>query len=185
MKIILPILLLSISCYSQHTERFQNLAKSIELDSVLRDTVYSRNGSIKSLYEQSFYTFDDIIVSTFTGESKVYHSNGNVARHDMQDPFGNWLWSKYYNKNGVLTKEWITTEIDTRAKSIEQFFSSHEHIDFKRTIKHYRISKMSDQLYTHKIEYLVLSDNIGGGKVEHFAENGQLKRIRTIKNKKR
>ncbi|WP_339714571.1 hypothetical protein [uncultured Kriegella sp.] len=183
MKFILPLFIITINCYSQHTERFNELVKTIKKDSVKQDSLFFKNGDIEFLAEKSFYTFNEEAVMTYSGETKTYYASGIVARHDMQDDFGHWIWSKYYNRKGILTKEWITTEIDTRAKNIEEFFKSRFHIDFKRTIKHYKYSKKTDGRYPCKIEYLTSTDNIDGGKIEFLNANGDVKRTKILKNK--
>lgn len=115
---------------------------------------------------------------------KTFYANGILARNDMQDKFGHWIWSKYYNRKGVLTKEWITTKIDTSAKTLADFFASRSHIDFERTIKHYRFSKKTNGIYTHKIEYLTSLNGIEGGKVDYLNEDGKVIRTKLLKEKK-
>lgn len=184
MKFILPAILITLNCFSQHTDRFQELVKTIERDSVVKDTLFFKNGDIDFLGEQSFYTFNDTIVKTYSGESKIFYASGITARNDMQDEFGHWIWSKYYNRKGGLTKEWITTKIDTRAETLEDFFTSRSHIDFERTIKHYRFSKKTNGLYAYKIQYLTSLNGIGGGKVEYLNEDGKVIRTKLLKEKK-
>ena len=184
MKFFLPILLITFNCFSQHTERFQELIKTVERDSVVKDTIFFKNGNIEFIGEKSFYTSNDIIVETYSGESKIYYANGIIARNDMQDRFGHWLWSKYYNRRGVLTKEWIITKIDTRAKSLKDFFVSRNHIDSEKTIRHFRNSKKTNELYAFKIEYLTSLNGIGGGKVEYQNEDEKVIRTKILKEKK-
>ena len=119
--------------------------KTVKTDSVQKDTSLLKNGKISYIAERSFYTFDDIIIETYSGETKLFHSNGFTARHDMQDRFGHWLWSKYYNRKGILTKEWIVTKIDSRASSLKDFFSTRNHIDTEKMIKHYRYSRKRNE----------------------------------------
>jgi hypothetical protein len=183
MKFLLPILLVTLKCFSQHTERFQELIKLIERDSIQMDTLFSKNGNIDFVGEQSFYTFNNTVVKTSSGESKIFYASGTIARNDMQDKFGHWIWSKYYNRKGVLTKEWITTKIDTRAETLKDFFASRNHIDFERTIKHYRFSKSKNGLYAYKIEYLTLLNGMGSGKVEYLNEDGKVTRTKMLKEK--
>ncbi|MEM8763469.1 MAG: hypothetical protein AAGD88_06645 [Bacteroidota bacterium] len=184
MKYILLILLFAINGYSQHTERLKVLVENVERDSVQKDTSFLKNGNINYLEEKSFYTFEDIIIETYSGETKVFYTNGITARHDMQDEFGHWLWSKYYNRKGILTKEWVVTKIDTRAKSLKDFFSSRNHLDSEKMIKHYHYSKKSDELYTYKIEYLTSIDGVNGGKVDFLNEKGQILRTKILKQRK-
>lgn len=185
MKLLLPFILITLNCFSQHTERFKKLVKNIERDSVRMDTIHFKNGNTDYIVEQSFYTFNDTIVKTYSGESKVFYASGIIARNDMQDKFGHWIWSKYYNRKGVLTKEWITTKIDTRAKTLEDFFTSRNHIDFERIIKHYRFSKKVNGIYVHKIEYLTSLNGIGGGKVEYLNDDGKIIRTKKLKERRK
>lgn len=101
----------------------------------------------------------------------------------MQDKFGHWLWSKYFDRKGILTKEWIVTKIDSRASSLKDFFSSRNHIDSEKMIKHYRLSKKSNELYTYKIEYLSTIDGIDGGKIDFLNESGKIIRTKILRKK--
>jgi len=185
MKLSLFIFLFPILSFSQHTERFKELTKDVKKDMTKMDTLYFGNGNIEYTIEIVGYVHNGEEVKTQTGKTVLYYKSGIVAREDLQDDFGNWLTSKYYNRSGVLTEEWITTEIDTRAKNLDEFFKSVYHIDFKRIIKHYRFSKKTNELYPYKIEYLTLINNIYGRKVEFLYENGQIRRMKKLKEKAR
>lgn len=159
------------------------MTNSIKKDSIQKDTTFYGNGQIHYQYETSFYSDLDFDLKAFTGESKLYYRNGVLARYDVRDDFGLWLISKYYDRKGNLTQEWLTTELDTSSKNLEEFLSSPKHIDVQRTIKHYKFSKKANGLFPYKIEYLTIIDNIDGGKVDFLNEKGEITRTKKLKEK--
>ncbi|WP_405396664.1 hypothetical protein [Maribacter sp. Asnod2-G09] len=183
MKTFILFFLTSVVCLSQHTEKFKELTDVIKKDSIRKDTTYYGNGKIHYLNETSFYSEKDFDLKGFTGQSKLFYRSGVLAREDIRDNFGLWLTSKYYNRKGILTKEWITTELDTSAKNLDDFFSSSNHIDVRRTIKHYKFSKKNNAFYAYKIEYLTVISNIDGGKIDFLNEDGKIIRTKKLKEK--
>lgn len=184
LSVLIIIFLFSSIVYSQHTHRFLALTKVLKKKESKTDTIFHSNGQPYYIYVRSTYEYDDgKIARNYTGTSYVYSRNGDLSRVTIQDDFGNFINDKFFDRKGKLTKERITTEIDNRAESIEDYLNSKKYGDFKNEINYYKYSRKTKRRYKYKEEFLTLKKS-NVIKIRNFLdENGIIIRTKTLNYK--
>jgi hypothetical protein len=186
----LLLILICFSLQAQQTERFKNLVKGLEKLSVKTDTTFYGNGQIEYISEKTTYTFDDGIYDTWTGRDILYYRNGVTARVSIKDDYGNFLNEKFYDRDGNLTKEWITSEIDNRAKSLKNYLYNRSSDGYtlgniKKKLNYYKYSKRLKKRFIYKQEYIEISNGILTESRSFMDENGIITKTKvTTKRKK-
>jgi len=79
-----------------------------------------------------------------------YYKSGQIANEYFLDEYGNIKSMKAFDRNGNKTKESVTTEIDSKAKSLDEFFESQNHMNFKTYTLLYKYSKKLGIWYLYK-----------------------------------
>jgi len=181
---LLSLLLITICCslQAQQTERFNKLVKELEKVSVKTDTTLYRNGQIKSLNEQTIYTFDNKEYKTWTGEDIFYYKNGKLGRKSVKDDYGNFLNEKFYDRSGNIVEERITTEIDNRATSLIEYLQTCTSYlcllgDNKKTISYYKYSRKSKLRFLYKQESIEQRNGILTQTNNTINEDGKIIKI--------
>lgn len=93
---------------------------------------------------------------------------------------------KFYNKSKKLTEEWITTEIDNRAKSLKEYFKNRTSEgfslgDIKKTINYYKHSKKTKKRYLFKQEYIEYINGILKETRNIIDQNGKITKTKILK----
>jgi len=143
----------AFTSYSQYSERFNEITESITRSEFKIDTTFFSNGNIKKIKGISTYDYEGDKIFIETGEIIRFYRNGKIKTHFVTDNFGIYLSGLYYNRSGDITREFLTTEIDTSIEDPELFFSTQSHIDFKRHHKYYRYSKKIDAYYLYAEDF--------------------------------
>ncbi|VXB49013.1 conserved exported hypothetical protein [Flavobacterium sp. 9AF] len=148
-KLLLFILLCQFG-YAQHTERFIALVSELEgtpLDSITLfykvNTVEWKGPAIQYCYMKKPY-------ETYTGEWTHYDRKGNKISTVVFGLYGNVLTFVTYNKDGWISSESVTYELDTTAKNLTEFFESNGHLLFKRKERTYRYDKALQKRYLYQ-----------------------------------
>ncbi len=103
-----------------------------------------------------------------------YYKSGQIASESFLDKYGNILSWNAFDRNGNKTRESVTTEIDSDAKNINEFFDSPADIKFKRYNRLYKCSGKLGNCYLYK-EGQRVNGKKSGLWTTYFA-NGEIKK---------
>lgn len=182
----LPCLLLLI-CFNltaQQTERYKKLLSGLGEASKIVDTTHYGNGKINYILEKTTYEYNGGKHQTWTGNSILYYRNGIVARISIMDEYGSFLKESFYDRSSNLKEERITTEIDNRAKNLDEYFESRAFGDIKKTINYYKYSKKTQKIFKYKQEFLSLENDLFIKKRVIFGQNGEVLKTKLFDTKK-
>lgn len=173
LSIIFLLLIYNLS-NAQHTDKLKKILNELnEIDSK-PDTIFYGNGKVWWVGTITTFKYKSKNYSTNSGKLTEYYKNGEIASEVLLGKYGYILSSNSYDRKGNKTHESITTEIDTNAKTLNEFFESEKHISFKRYLKYYKYS------YKYGICYLYKEGNSVNGKKsglwKTYTENGELKK---------
>lgn len=168
------ILLLSLNCYSQHSEEFVKLTSNLKpLEIIKVDLKYS-NGNQKEIGTIYEYEFDGYIYSNFSGKHIQYYKDGSIAVECDYDDFGILLSSKYYYGDGNLWFSSKTLIIDTKSANLKDFFKKSTELTVTENEKNFRYDSKTCEYYLKKS-----GNRINGKKtgvwITYF-ENGEVKK---------
>ncbi len=135
---------------AQHTTRFLEIVKDLEKISCKTDTTYYKNGKIWWTTCWTTYKYNSENYSARTGKMTQYYKNGQIVTEYRLDEYGNIKSMKTFDRNGNKTKESATTKIDSKAKSLDEFFVSQDHMNFKTFTLLYKFSKKLGIWYIYK-----------------------------------
>lgn len=168
------LLLIYNLSYAQHTDRFKKIVSELEEIESKPDTIFYGNGKIWWISTITIYQFNSENYSTHSGKQTQYYKNGQIASEVLLGKYGNTISWNSYDREGNKTSESITTEIDSNANNLTEFFDSDEHISFKRIEKYYKCSYKLQVCYLFKEGQIVNGKKVGLWKT--YNENGDLKK---------
>lgn len=177
MKRFLIIIFLFFICNSsnaQHTDKFKKIVSELEEIESKADTIFYRNGKIWWTSTIVTYCYNSEKYSTYTGKQTQYYKNYQIASEIQLDKYGNIISWNSFDRDGNKTSEFVTTEIDSSAKNMMEFFNSDKHISFKRIEKTYKCSYKLQVCYLFKEGQTVNEKKTGLWKT--YDEYGKLKR---------
>ncbi|MGJ8593341.1 MAG: hypothetical protein ACSHXF_12380 [Aquaticitalea sp.] len=180
MKRFLTTIFLLLICNlsnAQHTNRFNKLVDELKEIESKPDTIFYDNGKIWWISTITTYAYNSENYSTHKGKQTQYYKNGQIASEVLLGKYGNILSWNSYDRDGNKTSESVTTEIDSNAKNLTDFFENDKHISFKRNVKYYKCSYKLQICYLFKEGQTVNGKKIGLWKT--YTENGELKREKT------
>jgi len=144
------IFLLSLQCFSQHSEEFVKLTSNLKpLDTIKVDLKYG-NGNQKEIGILYEYEFDGYIYSNFFGKHIQYYRDGSIAVECDYDDFGILLSSKYYYGDGNLWVSSQTLTIDTVSRNLHDIFQKSSHIIVTEIEQNYRFDSKTCEYYLKK-----------------------------------
>jgi antitoxin component YwqK of YwqJK toxin-antitoxin module len=173
LTIIILLLIWNLS-NAQHTDRFKKIVSELEKIESKPDTIFYRNGKIWWISTITTYKYNSETYSTYSGKQTQYYKNGKIASELLLGNYGNILSWKSFDREGNNTSESITTEIDSNAKNLTEFFKNDDHIIFKRIIKKYKCSSKLGVYYLFKEGKTINGKKNGIWKT--YGENGKLKK---------
>src|SRR5690554_1871339 len=153
MKRFLTIISLFLICNfsnAQHSDRFKKIVSELEEIESKPDTIFYVNGKIWWISTITTYKYNSENYSTHSGKQTQYYKNGQIASEVLLGKYGNIISWNSYDRDGNKTSESITTEIDSDANNLTEFFESDEHISFKRNEKYYKCSYKLQVCYLFK-----------------------------------
>ncbi|MDO5981764.1 hypothetical protein [Flavivirga spongiicola] len=171
---IIILLLIGYSSYAQHTDRFLELVKNLEQVSCKKDTVFYKNRNVWWTMCWTTYEHDSEKYSTRTGEMVQYYKNGQIAHQYFLDNYGNMKTMKVFDRKGNKVEEYVTTKIDSNAKTLIEFFESQDHMKFNTWTSIYRCSSKLGIPYLYK-EGLRVNGNKNGVWTTYY-DNGEIKK---------
>ncbi len=171
--IIFLLLIWNLSS-SQHSDRFLELVKDLEKVSCKTDTTYYKNGNIWWTMCSTNYIYNSEKYWAKTGKMVQYYKNGQIAHEYCFDNYGNMKTLKVFDRKGNKLEEHVTTEIDSKAKSLNEFFESQDHISDKTYSQFYRCSSKNGIYFLYK-EGLRVNGNRNDVWTTYF-ENGEKKK---------
>ncbi|KJD34157.1 hypothetical protein PK35_05380 [Tamlana nanhaiensis] len=177
MKSILIVIILALIGYSsnaQHTDRFVKLVKDLEQVSCKKDTMFYKNGTIKRVMCSTNYKYNSEKFWARTGKMIEFYKNGQIAQEYFLDNYGNLMRMKIFDRKGNKLEEYVTTEIDSNAKSLDDFFESNDHIVYKTFCQIYKYSKNSESYFLY--EEGLRADTKKIGKWIKYYDNGKVKK---------
>jgi len=180
MKRLLTIIFLLLICNlsnAQHTDRFKKIVSELEEIESKPDTIFYGNGKVWWISTITTYNYNSENYSTHSGKQTQYYKNGQIASEVLLGKYGNIISWNSYDREGNKTFESITTEIDSNANNLTEFFDSDEHISFKRIEKYYKCSYKLQVCYLFKEGQTVNEKKVGLWKT--YNENGELKKEKT------
>ena len=179
MKSILAIIILLLighSSNAQHTTRFLNIVKDLEQVGCETDTTFYKNGKVFWTTCWTTYKYNSENYSCRTGSMVQYYKDGMVANEYCLDNYGNIKSMKGFDRKGNKTFEYVTTKIDSKAKSLPEFFESQDHMNFKTWTSIYRCSNNLGIFYLHKEGSWINGKKNGVWTTYH--ENGEIKKLK-------
>jgi antitoxin component YwqK of YwqJK toxin-antitoxin module len=109
-----------------------------------------------------------------TGEMIQYYKNGQIAHEYFLDNYGNMKRMKIFDRKGNKVEEYLTMEIDSNAKSLNDFFESQNHISDKTFCQIYRYSKDTNSYFLYEEGQRVNSKKSGNWVT--YYNNGKVKK---------
>ncbi|WP_379937509.1 hypothetical protein [Mariniflexile gromovii] len=103
-----------------------------------------------------------------------YYKNGMIANEYSLDNYGNIKSIKGFDRKGNKTFESLAIEIDSKAKSLDEFFESLDHMNFKTWTSMYRCSSNLGVSYLYKEGLWINGKKNGVWTTYH--ENGDIKK---------
>ncbi|AXO81805.1 hypothetical protein DZC78_02350 [Olleya aquimaris] len=174
-QFLVIIILLSYNLSNaQHSERFEEILSELKEIESKADTIRYGNGKAWWISTLTTYEHNTEKYSTYTGRQVQYYRNGQIASEILMDKYGNILSWNGFDRLGNKTIESLTTEIDSDASDLSEFFTSEKHINFKRHIKLYKCSKKLGVCYLHKEGQRINGKKKGLWKT--YSENGDVKK---------
>ena len=177
MKRFLTIIFLLLICNlsnAQHTDKFKKIVSELEEIDSKPDTVFYENGKIWWISTTTTYKYNSQNYTTHSGKQTQFYENGQIASEAILGKYGNIISWNSYDREGNKTSESITTEIDSNANNLTEFFDSDEHISFKRIEKYYKCLNKLQVCYLFKEGQTVNGKKVGLWKT--YTENGELKK---------
>ena len=132
---------ISLSCYSQHTERFNNLVKDLKSSDTEKVAIKYGNGNQKKTGTLIIYDYGKYTYSFYTGKVLDYYKKGTLVYEYIYDDYGIALNSKWFDSFDNVLRESVTLKIDTKAKNIEEFLTERNHLLITIHQKVYRFDK--------------------------------------------
>ncbi len=177
MKSILTVIVLILIGHfsnAQHTTRFLEIVKDLEYVSCKIDTTYYKNGKVWWTTCWTTYEYNSENYSTRTGRMVQYYKSGQIANEYCLDNYGNIKSMKGFDRKGNKTVEYVIIEIDTNAKSLNEFFKSQDHMNFKTYNTIYKCSNKLGTYYLYKEGQRVNDKKKGVWKT--YYEKGEIKK---------
>lgn len=177
MKQFLTIIFILLICNlsnGQHSDRFKKIVGQLEEIESKPDTTFYGNGKIWWISTITTYKYNSKNYSTHSGKQTQYYKNGQIASEVLLGKYGNVIFWNSYDRKGNKTYECITTEIDSNANNLTEFFESDQHISFKRIEKYYQCSYQLKVCYLFKEGQTVNGKKVGLWKI--YNEYGELKK---------
>ncbi len=141
---------MSIHCYSQHTEKFNNITSNLKpSDSLTVDLKFS-NGKQKEIGKIYEYEFNDYVYSFYYGKQIEYYRDGSLAYENEYNDYGILLSCKWYVGSNNLLRESETLKIDSNAKNVKEFFEKEKHLTITTKEKIYRYDNKKCEYYLKK-----------------------------------
>ena len=159
---------------AQYSDRFKEIVNELEEIESKPDTIFYRNGKIWWISTITTYKYDSETYSTYSGKQTQYYKNGEIVSALLLGKYGNIISMSSYDREGNKIFESETTEIDSNANNLTEFFDSNEHISFKRIEKYYKCSNKQAEYYLFKEGQTVNGKKSGLWK--SYTENGELKK---------
>ncbi|WP_281847079.1 hypothetical protein [Olleya namhaensis] len=133
------IILLSYNLtIAQHSERLEEILSELKEVDSKADTIHYGNGKAWWISTLTTYEYNTEKYSTYSGKQVQFYKNEQIASETLMDKYGNILSWKGFDRLGNKTIESLTTEIDSDASDLNEFFDSEKHISFKRHVKLYK-----------------------------------------------
>ncbi|KAA5821874.1 hypothetical protein FPF71_15315 [Algibacter amylolyticus] len=171
--IIISFLIVHFS-NAQHTARFLEFIKDLEVVSCEADTTFYKNGKVRRISCRTTYEYNSDNYSVGTGRIVQYYKNGHIANEYCLDNYGNIKRIEIFNRKGNKVEDYLTTEIDSNAKSLDEFLESHDHISYKTFSQFYRFSKKMETYFLYK-EGQIVNGNKNGVWTTYY-DNGEMKK---------
>ena len=172
-SIIFLLLIWNLSS-SQHSDRFLELVKDLQKISCKTDTTYYKNDNIWWTMCWTTYEHNSEKYWARTGEMVQYYKNGQIAHKYFLDNYGNLKTMKVFDRKGNKVEEYITTKIDSNAKTLIEFFESQDHMKFNTWTSIYRCSSNLGVFYLYK-EGLRVNGKKNGVWTTYY-DNGEIKK---------
>lgn len=173
LTLIFLLLIFNLS-NAQQSDRVNEIVNELKEVGSKPDTIFYKNGKIWWKSTLTTYEYNSETFTLYTGEQIQYYKNGNIANESIYDKYGNLLSWYGYDRDGNKMIESVTTEIDSNAENLIQFFESEKHITFKREVKYYKCSYKLGNYYLHKEGQTINGKKSGIWKI--YNENGNLKK---------
>lgn len=140
-KLIIALFFFTINFYPQHTARFLKVTNNLHpVDSIVIKEKH-KNGNLKRTVIILNYRVNKKDYKFYSGFHRVYLKNGNLLWEIKHDPYGNRLYYREMNLDGNLSKEIITTLIDTSSEDLSDFLSDNRKLIIETYEKKYRLSR--------------------------------------------
>ena len=134
---LIILFLINLSCYSQHSERFNKLIENVNpSDSIIEIKKY-KNGKTKSVNRFYEYEYGDYIYTFSYGTNQIFNKKGILVYEIKYVNFGNFILEKQFSDDGEIVLVSESEFIDTSAESLEKFFKSHKHLTYTISQKSY------------------------------------------------
>lgn len=169
------LFLIGTIAYSQHTDRFISFTSSIKPIDSIEVNLKFRNGNPKKNGVIIIYESGDYHYEMYTGKLTEYYKSGDIKSIDEFDNIGNLISSQLYDFEGTLYCDMNTLKIDTEAKSIDEFFSTEEHLSILIHAKKYRLS-----LFPGKWFLLEEGNTLNGERIDkwkRYNKDGTIKEV--------
>jgi antitoxin component YwqK of YwqJK toxin-antitoxin module len=173
LTIILLLLIFNLS-NAQQSDRVIEIVKDLKKVESKPDTIFYGNGKIWWKSTLTTYEYNSETFSLYSGEQIQYYKNGKIANESIYDMYANLLSWNGYDRDGNKTIESVTTEIDSNAENLIEFFESEKHITFKREVKYYKCSRKLKICYLYKEGQTKNGKKSGTWKF--YKENGEIKK---------
>lgn len=167
---------ISLSCLSQHTEKYQNFASKLKPFKTEKFEETYRKGKLKIKGNLTYYKYDDYDYYFITGKYIEYYPNGNIMFDALYDDFGMNLEWKVYDGNGNLLEEYKTIKIETSAKNLESFLFKKSKSKITSIMKRYKFSNKICGWYKVLEGKKIDSKRIG--KWMRFNPDGSIKKVK-------
>lgn len=167
---------ISLSCLSQHSEKYQNFASKLKPFKTVKFEETYRKGKLKIKGNLTYYEYDDYDYYFITGKYIEYYPNGNIMFDALYDDFGMNLEWKVYDGNGNLLEEYKTIKIETSAKDLESFLFKKSKSKITSIMKRYKFSNKICGWYKVLEGKKIDSKRIG--KWMRFNPDGSIKKVK-------
>lgn len=149
---IRPILLLLFfvlvaKSYGQYSGNYKKLASALTPSKTEPHLTKQRKGETDEKGTISYYKVGEYEYAFYTGKWTKYFSNGQIMIDALYDAFGRTLEWRLYDRDGNLTEEHITVQLDTTAKDSEEFLDKLSTIQSTFVLKRYKFSSKTCSWY--------------------------------------
>ncbi|MCB0459001.1 MAG: hypothetical protein KDC74_03160 [Flavobacteriaceae bacterium] len=117
-----------LSLNAQQTDAYKKFTDQLKTYETKKFVKKYKNGKIKEIYSLTYYEYEGVKYSFYSGEYIRYYRNGNKSFERQQDMFGTPLIINWYYPNGDLSETSKTIKLDTKAESLYEFLSSDKSI---------------------------------------------------------